>query len=113
MQSGCVFIARRDVPLFASPDAWVAERWYGVTSAFLPPGAFGSAAALARLCRRAAPQRGAARPQDVARITHRDDVAAMVRKGRDLERLVLARAVRWVLQDRVLVHSNKTVVFEE
>ena len=51
--------------------------------------------------------------QDVARITHRDDVAAMVRKGRDLERLVLARAVRWVLQDRVLVHSNKTVVFEE
>ena len=52
-------------------------------------------------------------PQDVARITHRDGVAAMVRKGRDLERLVLARAVRWVLQDRVLVHSNKTVVFEE
>lgn len=51
--------------------------------------------------------------QDVARITHRDDVAAMVRKGRDLERLVLARAVRWVLQDRVLVHFNKTVVFEE
>ena len=37
----------------------------------------------------------------------------MVRKGRDLERLVLARAVRWVLQDRVLVHFNKTVVFEE
>jgi hypothetical protein len=61
----------------------------------------------------AAPRRGAVRAQDVARITHRDDVAAMVRKGRDLERLVLARAVRWVLQDRVLVHSNKTVVFEE
>ena len=67
----------------------------------------GPAWALAPL--RPAPERA----QDVARITHRDDVAAMVRKGRDLERLVLARAVRWVLQDRVLVHSNKTVVFEE
>lgn len=51
--------------------------------------------------------------QDIARITHRDSVSDMIRKGRDLERLVLARAVRWHLQDRVLVFGNKTVVFED
>jgi formyltetrahydrofolate deformylase len=49
--------------------------------------------------------------QDVARVSHRDTVADMVRKGRDLERLVLARAVRLHLEDRILVHGNKTVVF--
>ncbi|MEW5303080.1 MAG: hypothetical protein WDW36_005808 [Sanguina aurantia] len=51
--------------------------------------------------------------QNIARITHRDSVADMIRKGRDLERLVLARAVRWHLDDRILVHGNKTVVFED
>ncbi|KAI8470892.1 MAG: formyl transferase [Monoraphidium minutum] len=51
--------------------------------------------------------------QDITRITHRDTPLDMVRKGKDLERLVLARAVRWHLQDRVLVHENKTVVFED
>ena len=40
-------------------------------------------------------------------------VKDMLRKGRDLERLVLAQAVRWVLEDRVLVHGNKTVVFND
>jgi formyltetrahydrofolate deformylase len=50
--------------------------------------------------------------QDVARVTHRDDVAAMVRKGRDLERLVLGRAVRLHLERRVLVDGGRTVVFE-
>lgn len=49
--------------------------------------------------------------QDVARVTHRDDVPALVRIGHDLERTVLARAVRWHLADRVLVHENRTVVF--
>jgi formyltetrahydrofolate deformylase len=49
--------------------------------------------------------------QDVTRVTHRDTVDDMVRKGRDLERLVLARAVRLHLEDRVLVQGNKTVVF--
>jgi len=49
----------------------------------------------------------------VATITHRDTVADMVRKGRDLERVVLARAVRAHVLDRVIVHKNKTVVFEE
>ncbi len=49
--------------------------------------------------------------QDVIRATHRDSVRDLVRKGRDLERLVLSRAVRWHLDDRVLVYGNKTVVF--
>jgi formyltetrahydrofolate deformylase len=50
--------------------------------------------------------------QDVARVSHRDTVEDMVRKGRDLECLVLSRAVRSHLEDRVLVHGNKTIVFE-
>ncbi|MEB3338170.1 MAG: formyltetrahydrofolate deformylase [Leptolyngbyaceae bacterium] len=49
--------------------------------------------------------------QDVARISHRDDVADLIRKGKDLERVVLARAVRLHLQNRVLVYGNRTVVF--
>lgn len=50
--------------------------------------------------------------QDVVRVSHRDDVADMVRKGRDLEKVVLARAVRAHLENRVLVYGNKTVVFD-
>ncbi len=50
--------------------------------------------------------------QDVARVTHADDVRALERIGRDIERTVLARAVRWHLEDRVLVDGNRTVVFE-
>jgi formyltetrahydrofolate deformylase len=50
--------------------------------------------------------------QDVIRTSHRDAVADLVRKGRDVERAVLARAVRWHLEDRILVYGNKTVVFE-
>jgi formyltetrahydrofolate deformylase len=49
--------------------------------------------------------------QDVVRCSHRDSVQDLVRKGRDLEKVVLARAVRWHLEDRVLVYDNKTVVF--
>lgn len=49
--------------------------------------------------------------QDVVRCDHRDQVSDLVRKGRDLEKVVLARAVRWHLNDRVLVYGNKTVVF--
>jgi formyltetrahydrofolate deformylase len=49
--------------------------------------------------------------QDVARVTHREGVDALVRSGADLERIVLLRAVRWHLEDRVLVHGNRTVVF--
>jgi formyltetrahydrofolate deformylase len=50
--------------------------------------------------------------QDVVRVTHRDDVDDLIRKGKDLERIVLARAVRHHLQNRVLVYGNKTVVFD-
>lgn len=50
--------------------------------------------------------------QDVARVTHRHDVADLVRMGRDLERVVLAQAVRWHLEGRVLAYGNKTVVFD-
>ncbi|ADD27101.1 formyltetrahydrofolate deformylase [Meiothermus ruber] len=49
--------------------------------------------------------------QDVARVSHRHDVADLVRLGRDLERNVLARAVQWHLEDRIIVYGNKTVVF--
>ncbi|HEX7479375.1 MAG TPA: formyltetrahydrofolate deformylase [Polyangiales bacterium] len=49
--------------------------------------------------------------QDVMRVSHRDSVDDLVRKGRDLERMVLSRAVRHHLEDRVLVADNKTVVF--
>jgi len=50
--------------------------------------------------------------QDVIRTTHKDSVRDLIRKGRDVERNVLGRAVRWHLEHRVLVHQNRTVVFE-
>ncbi len=49
--------------------------------------------------------------QDVIRVTHRDDVGALERLGRDIERSVLSRAVRWHCEDRVLRHGERTVVF--
>jgi formyltetrahydrofolate deformylase len=50
--------------------------------------------------------------QDVARVSHRDQVEDLVARGRDLERLVLSRAVRWHLDRRILCYGNKTVVFD-
>lgn len=50
--------------------------------------------------------------QDVARVTHRQGIDDLVRRGRDLEKMVLAQAVRWHLENRVLVYGNKTVVFD-
>ncbi len=50
--------------------------------------------------------------QDVIQISHRDSVEDLIRKGRDLEKVVLARAVRLHLDNRVLVFGNKTVVFD-
>jgi formyltetrahydrofolate deformylase len=50
--------------------------------------------------------------QDVARISHRDQVEDLVERGRDLERVVLSRAVRWHLDRRILCYGNKTVVFD-
>ena len=49
--------------------------------------------------------------QDVVRVSHRDTVEDMLYKGRDLEKVVLSRAVRWHLENRILVYQNKTVVF--
>ena len=49
--------------------------------------------------------------QDVARVSHRDDVEELVRKGRDLERRTLTRAVRLHLERRVLISGNRTIVF--
>ncbi len=50
--------------------------------------------------------------QDVVRAGHRDTVEDMIRKGRDLEEMVLARAVRLHVEHRVLVYGRKTVVFD-
>lgn len=49
--------------------------------------------------------------QDVARISHRDALDDLLQKGRDLEKVVLSRGVRWHLENRVLLYGNKTVVF--
>jgi len=49
--------------------------------------------------------------QDVMRVDHGDSVADMMRLGRDVEKMVLARGLRYHLQDRVMIHGNKTVVF--
>jgi formyltetrahydrofolate deformylase len=50
--------------------------------------------------------------QDVVRVSHRDTVEDLIQKGRDLEKVVLSRAVRWHLEHRILLYGNKTVVFE-
>jgi len=50
--------------------------------------------------------------QDTARVTHRHSVDDLIRKGRDLEKSVLAQAVRWHLENRILVYGHKTVVFD-
>lgn len=50
--------------------------------------------------------------QDIARISHRDQVEDLIQKGRDLERVVLSRAVRWHIENRILLYANKTVIFD-
>jgi len=50
--------------------------------------------------------------QDVVRISHRDAVEDLIQKGRDLEKIVLSRAVRWHIENRVLLYGHKTVVFD-
>jgi formyltetrahydrofolate deformylase len=50
--------------------------------------------------------------QQVARISHRDSVEELIQKGRDLEKVVLSRAVGWHLDNRVLLYGKKTVVFD-
>lgn len=50
--------------------------------------------------------------QDVLRVSHRDQLADLIQKGRDLEQVVLSRAVRWHIEHRILVYANKTVIFD-
>ncbi len=50
--------------------------------------------------------------QDIIRVSHRDSLDDFIRKGKDLEKIVLARAIWWHLQNRILVYNNKTVIFE-
>ena len=50
--------------------------------------------------------------QDVVRISNRDTVEQLIEKGRDIEKVVLSRAVRWHVENRVLLYGNKTVVFQ-
>lgn len=50
--------------------------------------------------------------QDVVRIYHRDTVDDLIQKGRDIEKVVLSRAVRWHVENRILLYGNKTVVFQ-
>jgi formyltetrahydrofolate deformylase len=50
--------------------------------------------------------------QDVTRVSHRDRLEDLISKGRDLEKIVLSRAVRWHLEHRILCYGNKTVVFD-
>ena len=50
--------------------------------------------------------------QDVVRVSHRDGLDDLLQKGRDLEKLVLARAVRWHIGHRILVYDRKTVIFD-
>ncbi len=50
--------------------------------------------------------------QDVIRVSHRDTVDDLIQKGRDLEKIVLSRAVRWHIENRILLYDNKTVVFD-
>jgi len=50
--------------------------------------------------------------QGVVRISHKDDLDDLVEKGRDLEKVVLSRAVRWHIENRILLYANKTVIFE-
>jgi len=50
--------------------------------------------------------------QDIIRITHRDNIDDLVQKGKDVEKIVLSRAVRWHIENRILTYANKTVVFE-
>ena len=55
---------------------------------------------------------GAIIEQDVVRISHRDTLDDLIQKGRDLEKVVLSRAVRWHIESRVLLYDNKTVIFD-
>jgi len=55
---------------------------------------------------------GAIIEQGVVRITHRNSLDDLIEKGRDIEKVVLSGAVRWHIENRILLYGNKTVIFE-
>ena len=50
--------------------------------------------------------------QDIMRVSHRDQLEDLIQKGRDLEKVVLSRAIRWHVENRILLYANKTVIFD-
>src|SRR3989338_9722248 len=50
--------------------------------------------------------------QDILRISHRDNIEDLIQKGKDIEKIVLSRAVKYQIDNRILTYSNKTVVFD-
>lgn len=50
--------------------------------------------------------------QDIMRVSHRDQLEDLIQKGRDLEKMVLSRAVRWHIENRILLYAHKTVIFD-
>jgi formyltetrahydrofolate deformylase len=64
-----------------------------------------------RVCLKEVPDDGPIIEEGVARISHREALDELVEKGRDLEKLVLSRAVRWHIENRILLHGNRTVIF--
>jgi formyltetrahydrofolate deformylase len=50
--------------------------------------------------------------QGIERVSHRDELEDLVAQGRDIEKVVLSRAVRWHIENRILLYKNKTVIFE-
>jgi formyltetrahydrofolate deformylase len=50
--------------------------------------------------------------QDIIRVSHRDQLDDLIQRGRDLEKVVLSRAVRWHVESRILLYANKTVIFD-
>jgi formyltetrahydrofolate deformylase len=50
--------------------------------------------------------------QAVGRVSHRDALEDLAEKGRDMERVALSRAVRWHIENRILLYGNKTIIFE-
>ncbi|MDR1722963.1 MAG: formyltetrahydrofolate deformylase, partial [Tannerella sp.] len=50
--------------------------------------------------------------QDIVRVTHKDTIPALITKGKDLEKIVLSRAVHKHIERKILAYKNKTVIFE-
>ncbi|MBQ7252970.1 MAG: formyltetrahydrofolate deformylase [Kiritimatiellae bacterium] len=123
-EAGCDFLVLARYMQIVPPSliaAWP-MKIVNIHHSFLP--AFAGAKPYAAACRRGVKLIGATAhyvtehldegpiiEQDVRRVTHREGVDDLVRIGRDIEKVVLSRAIRWHLEHRILVHANRTVVF--